>query len=623
MNCVIELWGLDAEGNFLQLHSEETKKSFLSMFMKKQNKQSIADMIHHELEGLLTSYIEEQEAFKKSAAAEKEKSKRLLFLFQKDLLPGINGQILENKERRDVVTVKGVSRSAKWLGWTFLALLDGGMLFYVLLFALSQTKPRQNAWARSFGLWLVSEVIMVSTVMVWLMHILIPSMVMKEVGNIKEKLLDSVALYYQNMAKETNKGNKKTNDDVSQAEEKKPFNAAKYLFLSYRMAKLYPELKVAKIISQFSTPWPKQSYHHVVDVTKGYNRKFSAISRSVSMVALFFLTNLLSVPLGMQDMIMQMVTTTAIGYTTVFHIQLYQIYPVLVIVPALFLCGIIHFIVRSTRANDELEQKLFLQRKANQVRPEDDENQSEEDYEISQSSEGSSFLDPSLNDSSDERSRILSDEVNESKVQSIRHFNRRQSVARGIALVQRAENFLHTSPRKKEEIASTQGITQLARLVTMGSKAELEEVLHDDEYTLSHHGDTDDSSSSSSSSGSKDYTLSDEGVNAHGSRVNISHIYASSAYHNHPFVFHDQETNEDFLHMPSIYSGGSCIYEKDELKDEEEDDQYHSYEHEGGDHSDESEEENGDSESDDEDDHDGYYNNSNSNQDDESFVTIR
>jgi hypothetical protein len=308
--------------------------------------------------------------------------------------------------------------------------------------------------------------------MVYLMHILIPSMVMKEVGNIKEKLLDSVALYYQNMAKGSSEGNKegvesKDGDDtmISKSGESKPFNAAKYLFLSYRMAQQYPELKVAKVISQFSTPWPKQSYQHVADVSKGYDGRFSAISRSASMVVLFFLTNLLSVPLGMQDMIMQMVTTTSIGYATLFHIQLYQIYPILVIVPALFLGGIIHFIVRSTRANSELEQRMFLKRGnhneqqfSGAIVDENNQHAKEEavrtpettlphrQYEADEASESNaSSEEQNDGDDDNEEDDVFPDDEDTNlhlSPPTLQHKTRRQSVAHGISLAVKAQDQL-------------------------------------------------------------------------------------------------------------------------------------------------------------------------------------
>jgi hypothetical protein len=467
--CKLELWGLDETGNFRKIGSKKSSFSITSMLGLEKINHNILDLIQDEMENVINSVEEERENFRTMYTTEREKSKRLLFLFQKDLLPGINGQILDSKERRDIVIVKGVSRTAKLLGWTFLAFLDGGMLFYVLLFALSQTTARQNAWARSFGLWLVTEVIFVSTIMVWLMHILIPTIVMKEVGTIKEKLLDSVASYYQQLSKET-LYQPTADDPVNREDEKndrnsnKPFNAAKYLFSSYRLARDLPDLKVSKMIAQFSTPWPRQSYHHVTDVSKEYDRKFSAISRSVSIVALFFLTNLLSVPLAMQDMIMQMVSTTAIGYTMLLHIQLYHIYPVLVIIPALLICCILHFIVRSTQVNGEVEQRMFLQRKVNipvtnNIVPTHEVASGTVRDEIVYSGDVAVHTRPGKGSSlarEDDESEEEEIGVKSNQLRAVQHVTRRQSVAHGVNIAHRAARMMqqhhqHDSEEEQEE----------------------------------------------------------------------------------------------------------------------------------------------------------------------------
>jgi hypothetical protein len=148
---------------------------------------------------------------------------------------------------------------------------------------------------------------------------------------------------------------------VSIVKHNKTFNAAKYLFVSYRLALVYPELAASKIIMTFTTPWPRQSYQHVDDFKNNYDGRFSAVTRSASMVLVFFLTNLLAVPLAIQDMVIQMCSTAVLGYTILLHIQLYEIYPVLVIVPALFLVGILHFFVRSHQKRRELQQRVLLQ----------------------------------------------------------------------------------------------------------------------------------------------------------------------------------------------------------------------------------------------------------------------
>ncbi len=70
--------------------------------------------------------------------------------------------------------------------------LNIGMLFYILLFAFSQTSHRQGAWALSFFLWLCVDVILVSSGIVIFTHIFVPSLIMKDVHKIKQRLVDSI-----------------------------------------------------------------------------------------------------------------------------------------------------------------------------------------------------------------------------------------------------------------------------------------------------------------------------------------------------------------------------------------------------------------------------------------------
>ena len=377
----VALWGLDPvtggfkdeehtivqEGDEVAVTKPSLSSKLTGMF-KRKPQQTVHQLLVAELEKLHENLEEEKDKFKTEYLTEKEKGKRLMFLFQKDLMPGISGQILESKGQRDEVIVQGVSRSAKILAWIFLGLLNTCMLFYVFLFAVSQDPYRQRAWAKSFGMWLVMEVIVVSSFMVCFMHVFIPTITMKDVNKIRTKLIDSVAKYHRLMAdkdkhqlssKEKLKDGHLIEDeakgDLGEEIDPEEFNAAKYLFLSYRLANMYPDLKVSQIIRQFSTPWPKQSYHRSTDMSKQYNRKFAALKRSVSMVAMFFLTNLLTVPMQVQDMIMQVLTTTATGYTILLHVQLYKIYPVLVAIPMIFLAAIIHFVVQSNKSQAKVE----------------------------------------------------------------------------------------------------------------------------------------------------------------------------------------------------------------------------------------------------------------------------
>lgn len=95
------------------------------------------------------------------------------------------------------------------------------------------------------------------------------------------------------------------------------------------------------------SPWPKQSYKRTSDLSKGYTGKFTAINRSVSTLLMFFVTSFLSVPASVQDMAMQVSGTAVAGYTLLLHVQLYKIYPVLIVVPVLVLAAVAHFLAKS------------------------------------------------------------------------------------------------------------------------------------------------------------------------------------------------------------------------------------------------------------------------------------
>jgi hypothetical protein len=75
---------------------------------------------------------------------------------------------------------------------------------------------------------------------------------------------------------------------------------------------------------------------------------------------MLFLSNLLTLPLAVQDMIMQMATTTATGYTILLHWQLYQIYPVLIAIPTLLIAAVLHFFVQSGKSQAKVEMAKML-----------------------------------------------------------------------------------------------------------------------------------------------------------------------------------------------------------------------------------------------------------------------
>jgi low affinity Fe/Cu permease len=275
--------------------------------------------------------------------------------------------------------------------------LDLGMLFYIFLFAINQDTHHQLAWGRSLALYLLLDITFISSFTVIFYHVLLPMMIHRDVQKIKKKLSESVRDYCCTLEKKKEKeleeeeekelheeddeddydfgfeldedddddddeldmdmlqhrkektkssaNVKEDNKHNKNEEEKKqlPFDAVKYLFVSYRMAQLYAEdagLPAAQLILNYSSPWPKQSYLRTVNLKGDFSESYTAVTRAISIVVIFFLTNLLATPIAIQDMILQMVTTVTFGYTLLVHIQLYAIFPALVIVPTSALLAI-------------------------------------------------------------------------------------------------------------------------------------------------------------------------------------------------------------------------------------------------------------------------------------------
>jgi hypothetical protein len=370
LHCALTaVWGLDETGHFkadAEIKSRIWCADYVLAALRSDSSGSthgsVAQRVLQDLTNVHTALLAEEEHCTETRLSAKEKGKRLMYLFQCDLLPGVSGKILEAKANRDNIRAHQVSWGYKCAGWVFVLFLNLAMITYILLFALNQTTHRQGAWALSFVLWLVVEVFLVSSLTVLFTHVLVPSLIMKDVNKIKAKLIDSIRTFNANMKKQnkTNGNGLYDGQSDSDNEESKPFTSTDFLFLSSRLAKRWSDLREAKIIAQFRTPWPKQSYQRESDVSGMYSKKFSALSRSASILAIFFLSNLLQVPPSLQDMLVQMVTTSAIGYTIVIHIDLYKIFPVLVVVPLLLLCTVVHFFVRSRSAAVKLRMARML-----------------------------------------------------------------------------------------------------------------------------------------------------------------------------------------------------------------------------------------------------------------------
>ena len=314
------------------------------MFARFWAKPNVEHLVLRELGRTLEVEAHETKFIESDNVSEKSKAKRLVHLFQCDLLPGISGQILASKDRRDSLLANKaavVSAKAKVLGYAVILLANAGMVFYVFLFTLQQSKSRQTAWLQSFLLWLCTEILFVSTLTVLVVHFIVPSFVMEDVKKLRTKFADLLDDYKKKMSEGVN---------ATELVSAKSFNAADYFFVSRKLAHRVPQIRVAQIIAQFSTPWPRQSFQHVRDVSQSYNKGLMSVLASFGgILLLFVITSFINLPFAMQDAVVHMTGTVTVAYLVLLHTELFNVLPVLAFLP-LFVFGIlIHFIVQICR----------------------------------------------------------------------------------------------------------------------------------------------------------------------------------------------------------------------------------------------------------------------------------
>jgi hypothetical protein len=359
-----DVWGLsfmiDEGISTTRTYYNKIKMFYNTVIMKRKRPELV---LLDELERVRDVITDEVVMFESSQLTKAQKSKRLLFLFVRDLLDGANGQILDSKNRRDHTVRKRVSMDTKILISLLVTFTLLGMLFYVYLFALRQTQERQQAWFQSFVVWIIFEILLVSTGTVFLTHILIPTFIKADVKRVKQNIVNDIVAFKATVARQKNKmtsarvqedgtevaASKQVFDEIEASTE---FNAAKFLFASSRLARMYPDLKESYVVAKFSTHWPRRSLKSTQkSVTKSYNNKFTFILQAFSRVLLFAVSSLIQFPEPVQDIFIQLVSTSGFGYVIVVLVQLWRMSPFLVAVPIVFLGLVIHFVTASSKSS--------------------------------------------------------------------------------------------------------------------------------------------------------------------------------------------------------------------------------------------------------------------------------
>jgi hypothetical protein len=341
------LWGLDEAGIFLT--SSEQQIAGPRAWLSTKNI-DVQEMITDDIKQVRENVCFEIEAMHATGESNRQHGQRLMLLFQSDLMSELNGQILASRGTRVSQIVREVSLVAKVAAWCFVLLMNACMLFYIFIFAIQQTSDRQDAWLKSFLIWLISEVFIVSSFVCILQHLVIPHIVIKDIKFIKQRVLDTIRDYKDSLHFDKERGTAATTEFDCDGSK---FNAANILFVSYRVAQKFPHLKESQIIKRFATQWPRKSYKRKTkEVESSYNAVGQAIGRSVAMVVMYLVANLLNLPAGIQDVVLQALSTATLGSFALLHVRMYGILPLFVLLPTIVVACVIHFWVQSGKRKD-------------------------------------------------------------------------------------------------------------------------------------------------------------------------------------------------------------------------------------------------------------------------------
>jgi hypothetical protein len=123
---------------------------------------------------------------------------------------------------------------------------------------------------------------------------------------------------------------------------KEPFNAAKYLLISYRLAELIPENPVSRFILRFRSVLPPRAYLQSASVENSYDNRFSWLTASAASLVIFLAQLFVASPIELQDIIVNSVVVVVVAYISSFLLMLYEVYPALIALPVVILAIAVH-----------------------------------------------------------------------------------------------------------------------------------------------------------------------------------------------------------------------------------------------------------------------------------------
>ena len=191
----------------------------------------------------------------------KRQGNRIFYLFMRDMIPKNAVKFLELKTFRDNHEYEPQCKDVKFKAWVFVTSVFAVYLAYLVQFSLLQPVQRQIAWLITFGIWIAFDLLIVSSLITYITHIFLPSMIMGDVRKVKRSILKLIPVFYDMLQF----NERLVNGDKIELHYNRVdpfeidfdhFNTAKHTFISYRLARLFEDLEESKIVLLFKSIKP-------------------------------------------------------------------------------------------------------------------------------------------------------------------------------------------------------------------------------------------------------------------------------------------------------------------------------------------------------------------------------
>jgi hypothetical protein len=281
----------------------------------------------------LTLNATELEAYLMKNRSKFSRNKRLLVLFQKDIMIGWNAIGVEAELLKESLKLSPCSWKLQMTAWIVLLSLNAVMLFYLYLFGVGQNIHQQRAWTRSFAMWLAMEIVLISSFLTLISNVWFPMLLMGGVQKYRNALLQTI------------------NSVQTTHPPKENFNAAEFFFVSHQVANRFPDLVPSQFILQYQTPWPKKSYGRVTNNKSGFWFAFMSVIPDLFITIVMLMLSMFSnAPQQIQSAMLEIFISGGVGLVVWLHLWLFGVFPVLVVIPSVIVLSIAIFLLRGSNS---------------------------------------------------------------------------------------------------------------------------------------------------------------------------------------------------------------------------------------------------------------------------------